>query len=278
MKQVGIVILICMVAIAVFGYTDNATQATSSFVVVDNSATYYCDAVTFQYNANFGVFFMRVSNVDAGNTPVSVVVSAIGDGAIHNVTIPLNTTVPEGTTLQIQYGTGGVWSDAFQQTLGSARGDCTGLANPPEAEEEVPGWRRYDIGDTGALLALFVIEENNGAGNPILAFYCVDTDGEGIDGDGELAFYISAQGLAEEYPNNPEVNTLIAQDDACSFQFHKLTSGNFQVTVGPDNNGTVHVFIFEGVPPGNIHRETFNIADVFLSFERLLSGDWFAGV
>lgn len=56
-------------------------------------------------------------------------------------------------------------------------------------------------------------------------------------------------------PTNPETNTLI--DSYYEFSLYRLTSGEFQLNVGPDAENKVFVIIWEGCPASNRRESTF---------------------
>ncbi|GIK65049.1 MAG: hypothetical protein BroJett018_28430 [Chloroflexota bacterium] len=68
------------------------------------------------------------------------------------------------------------------------------------------------------------------------------------------ALYITKAELAA-LPEFPSENLLIARVDTISV--YKLTTGEYQVNVGPLKDGKVHVVIFEGIPPAHTYRYTF---------------------
>jgi hypothetical protein len=82
----------------------------------------------------------------------------------------------------------------------------------------------------------------------------------GIDGGGAgfNAIYASARQLAR-VPETPEENVLIEQ--YYEYHLYKLTSGEYQVNVGPLAENKVYVVIFRGCPATDV-RETTYIADI----------------
>lgn len=68
------------------------------------------------------------------------------------------------------------------------------------------------------------------------------------------ALYVKASVLAK-LPDNPEENTLI--DSYYEFALYKLTSGEYQLNVGPDFEAKVHVIIWTGCPAENPYESSF---------------------
>ncbi len=67
-------------------------------------------------------------------------------------------------------------------------------------------------------------------------------------GNGRQVIYVTAEQLAK-LPKNPEQHTLIAKWK--TIELYKLTYGDYQVNVGPDEFNAVHVLIFSS---GDAHR------------------------
>lgn len=78
----------------------------------------------------------------------------------------------------------------------------------------------------------------------------------GIDGSGRgyKAIYVSARELAK-LPEFPEENTLIEQ--YYEYALYKLTSGEYQVNVGPLEEKKVYVVIFNGCPATEVKESTY---------------------
>lgn len=82
----------------------------------------------------------------------------------------------------------------------------------------------------------------------------------GIDGAGRgyKAIYATARELAK-FPDLPEENTLIEQ--YYEYALYKLTSGEYQVNVGPLAENKVYVVIFNGCPASEVRESTY-VADI----------------
>lgn len=68
------------------------------------------------------------------------------------------------------------------------------------------------------------------------------------------ALYVTAKTLAK-LPDNPETNTLIKS--YYEFSLYKLTTGEYQLNVGPDFEKKVHVIIWTGCPAQNPYESSF---------------------
>ena len=78
----------------------------------------------------------------------------------------------------------------------------------------------------------------------------------GVDRKGKprLAITATADELAK-LPDKPDQNTLI--DQYYEFALYKLTSGEYQLNVGPDSEGKVFVIDFTGCPADHVYESTF---------------------
>lgn len=81
--------------------------------------------------------------------------------------------------------------------------------------------------------------------------YLISNQGRGT---GRPAFRITAAERAG-LPEKPEENLLV--DEYYEVALYKLTTGEYQVNAGPDQNGKVYVVRFTGCPAENINEETF---------------------
>ena len=91
--------------------------------------------------------------------------------------------------------------------------------------------------------------------------YGLDVWGIDDEGNGFKAFYVSGETLSN-LPESPEENTLIASTEDEYISLYQLTTGEYQINIGPDIEGNVQVVIFTGVPPTNVYRNDFNIYDI----------------
>jgi len=80
-------------------------------------------------------------------------------------------------------------------------------------------------------------------------------------GEGYLAFAVPSDVLAE-LPDHPDEAILIDSTDDGLYAFYQLTTGEYQLNIGPDFEGKVQVVIFDGIPPTTVYRRDFNIYDI----------------
>jgi hypothetical protein len=91
-------------------------------------------------------------------------------------------------------------------------------------------------------------------GDPSLQVWCLNSAGEGYFG-GEFS-----QADLSGVPAMPPANTEVLRISACRVPvvFYVLTTGAYQVNIGPDAEGKVAVVIFSGLPPSNVHFQDFS--------------------
>lgn len=208
---------------------------------------FYCDEVRFQYQ-NYGVPAVQFRVVNASGTPVSAVVNGTGNSSFTTITasveIPLNDAQPQGTQLRIQYNDSGPWYNLSPFGLAA----CNGLIGISSTR---PAPLYNTMGGVGARLRMIVVNDPNTPDNPVLAFYSVSEDATA-----KLAFFIPKSDL-DKLPDKPEETITIWESADGKYAFYKLTSGEYQINVGPDAEGKVQVVIFTGVPPTNVYGYTF---------------------
>lgn len=92
-------------------------------------------------------------------------------------------------------------------------------------------------------------------GNPAVHIYCVDDNSNGY-----FAFEVTVDDL-KPYPDQPATYIEIKRTDSCRVPvaFYLLTSGEYQVNIGPDQDGKVFEIIFTGLIPQNMQYREFNI-------------------
>jgi hypothetical protein len=92
-------------------------------------------------------------------------------------------------------------------------------------------------------------EGSDGNGGSSLDFYCVAPDSTGF-----LGLQITAEDLPESIPAE---NTLIKQSEVCNVAFYVLSSGEYQVNIGPDAEGKVWELIFTSLDMDNLRMQQF---------------------
>jgi hypothetical protein len=115
-----------------------------------------------------------------------------------------------------------------------------GSAEPPDNRLN---WQRGD------LLAV-VYPAADDEGNPALHVYGVDANSQG-----EFLFAITQANLSPYQENPPVENTEIKV--AGSTSLYMLTTGEFQLNIGPDAEGKVIVLIFDALPPTHVYSYEF---------------------
>jgi hypothetical protein len=125
---------------------------------------------------------------------------------------------------------------------GSAETDTA--LNVPPPDDRI-NWRS---GDDSAV----VYVRNDAEGNPILEIYCIDENSEG-----HLALLITESDVSA-IATPPESNQLVAESNDCALSFYVLTSGEYQINIGPDSEGKIVALIFESLNAENLHAEWIN--------------------
>ena len=92
-------------------------------------------------------------------------------------------------------------------------------------------------------------------GNPSLDVYGINDEGEGY-----YAFTITEANLAPFADNPPEENTEIMTVD--NVALYALDTGEYQLNIGPDEEGKVRVVIFNGLPSTNVYSYDYNVYDI----------------
>jgi hypothetical protein len=168
------------------------------------------------------------------------------------------------TTTFINYGTirvayGSLFNSGTLINCGTIIGTVTG--NPvettgcPESEpsETAPDDRlNWKHGDSYARLYVVTDEDGNAA----VQMYCLDNGNTGT-----LALSITQADLQDQ-PEQPSVNTLVEQSDLCHTQFYILTTGEYQINVGPDSEGKHFVYIFRDLSGAGFYWYEFNTLDI----------------
>jgi hypothetical protein len=107
-------------------------------------------------------------------------------------------------------------------------------------------------GDTWVALA----NVQDDQGKPALQIWCLDPLSQPYYKGLTLT-----QALFAKVPAHPSVNTLIDKNNTCSVPVaaYVLTTGEYQVTIGPDPYGVINEVVFTGLPPTNVYFVRFNV-------------------
>lgn len=117
-----------------------------------------------------------------------------------------------------------------------------------KAPDDRINWKH---GDNTAIL----YPRKDAEGKPVLQLYCMSPDGKGTLGD------IITQDMFDKAPAKPAVNTKVHETNVCRVPvtFYVLTTGEYQVNIGPDIEGKTHEIIFTGLPPSKVYFKDFNL-------------------
>ena len=107
-------------------------------------------------------------------------------------------------------------------------------------------------GDSLVVLA----QGKDSLGGPDVEVWCLDPQGYART----VAMTLS-KGTLADLPAYPTANTLIDKNNSCSVPVsaYILTTGEYQVTIGPDPHGVVNQTVFTGLPPSNVHSIQLNV-------------------
>lgn len=144
-------------------------------------------------------------------------------------------------------------------TGGSGTTEKLPAAPPPAVTDD-----RINVYDTyESRKAIYARSTNPEPGmNGIFVYDFVDmenTDGK-TETRGQLMCYASTAAIQKQ-PDYPATNTLLGSNTDGTCQIHKLTTGEYQVTIGPEADGLMRVWIWRGIPPieGSLYRRDYNI-------------------
>ncbi len=135
------------------------------------------------------------------------------------------------------------WSDA-----GDACPTVPGVAPDgcPRSVASSPMFTDGRVNPTNSALIAAVYRESNG-----INIYCVDDNSNGF-----FAMRIDQSTIAG-FPSQPAQNTLISSSSGCAVNFYILTSGEFQINIGPDAGGNVSEMIFDGLNMANLQSRSY---------------------
>ncbi len=95
-------------------------------------------------------------------------------------------------------------------------------------------------------VAVYNATDDNG--EPALHIYDINDEG-----DGTLALEITQDIIAPYIDNPPSENTELLASENGKVTLYILDTGELQINSGPDDEGKIHVLIFDGIPPTNIY-------------------------
>jgi hypothetical protein len=88
-------------------------------------------------------------------------------------------------------------------------------------------------------------------GDGVFSVYTLDENSNGV-----LAIQFT-EAEKDALPDFPAVNMLIEQNADKTVSLYKLTTGEYQLNLGPDFEGKVRVFIFNDFPPSHVFTTEF---------------------
>jgi hypothetical protein len=158
------------------------------------------------------------------------------DGDVFHVTLTLSST-PALTPIV----------GSFEFSYNCSTGEITYTPAPLASTEINNGY-----GDNLVILA----PNKDGFGNPDMEVWCLNPQGY----ETTAAITLSKATLAG-LPAFPATNALIDQNNSCLVHVaaYVLTTGEYQVTIGPDPAGVINQIIFTGLTPTNIHYLKYNV-------------------
>lgn len=218
--------------------------------------------VTFDYASNGTVSFNYSITVMGLTVPGNVTLPSTNGAVVRATrTFTIPAPVPAGTTLDVSvdgYGDVGYTTQldsadiqwlCDQGYTAPSSAPAPSVSAPPVqvAPPTPPPDGRLNIQSADV-----VLYPNGSSG--------LDVYGVNADGSGFLVFSVSGAELAA-LPDCPATNTLIAANDPANptIALYKLTSCQYQLNVGPDQDGKVYVYIFDTIPPTTIYTSEFNV-------------------
>ncbi len=103
---------------------------------------------------------------------------------------------------------------------------------------------------------VLVTSGKDSSGSPEVQAWCLDPQGYAST----VGLTLSKSTLAG-LPAHPSTNTLIEHNNTCSVQVtaYLLTSGEYEITIGPDYAGVVNKVTFTGLTPTGVHFLKYNL-------------------
>lgn len=152
----------------------------------------------------------------------------LADDGVVNITVPAD--------LSVAFSVSGTFVSADVSVSCSAPDEDGDTSAQPTDNRF-----NFGFGDTDVVL----FPSLDGVG---LSVYGVDENGAGY-----LVFTITADDLAAFEGNPPAENTLIKESADGKFKLYALTTGEFQLNIGPDEEGKTLVLIFDELSPDNLY-------------------------
>jgi hypothetical protein len=207
-----------------------------------DSMQVWCDATSISGHVQVSAPYVRMM-VHRAHPAIEqiaeVTVPVQPDGSYHAVAGYLQE--PDGALLIVAFGewNGSSWVNPPASTVSR---NCSGNAPISKAPDNRINWKHGDD-------YVAIVPAQDSKGNPVLHLYCIDAKGNGSLGT------ILTQETFDKAPARPSTNTKVGETDVCRVpvKFYVLTTGVYQVNIGPNAEGKVDVIVFTGMPPTNIH-------------------------
>lgn len=145
---------------------------------------------------------------------------------------------------------GGSSGSGGSSSGGSGKTTPVNAAPPEIAPDSRMNWKH---GDTYAIV--YPVKDANGDFS--IHLYCLEKDPL----KGVLALVIS-KGDVGGVEINPEGNTEVKHTEVCNAYFHILSTGEYQITVGPDFEGKHYAYIFKDLQGSGFYAYEFNTYDI----------------
>jgi hypothetical protein len=233
-----------------------------SFVVAPTSLPIVCNAdgsFTFRwrvyydlpYTGIFQVFTARRNGVVVYTNPVAQPFSGVGvvggiwNGGVSATPVTINLTWVysyQGVDFYYSNITFTCFNGVFSNITYS---NVNLFASGGAGDDRI----NYQHGDLFA--AAYVREDS--AGMPALHIYCIDGSSRGY-----LGLVVENGAMAGASPTE---NIMIAQTNQCAVPVavYRLSSGEYQMNIGPDDEGKTYVTIWSGMPITNLYYQELNL-------------------
>ncbi|MBC8100098.1 MAG: hypothetical protein H7Y11_11695 [Armatimonadetes bacterium] len=119
----------------------------------------------------------------------------------------------------------------------------------------------YNHGDL--IMALYALQLPDGT--PYIQGYCINRRGRGLprlvvsQADVDAAVAKEDDRISKSNKSKERRNALVKRARGCKAVFYVLSNGQYQVNLGPDNEGKTWVVVFDGFAADNVRLDFFNI-------------------
>jgi hypothetical protein len=237
----GLLVFLAFPALAAVGDVTTVDLSGSSFV--------RCNLTPGFIEGRLNVVARNASNDVENSAGLPMTFSLTGNSLANSVTESFNLTLSSTDVLPygIKLGSAELTTVTITVTVGSASAsvtyDCPPTPRPAPPAQPTDGRLNLDSGD----LINVVYQGADGNGQPILTVWAVDTDSRGVYvGAFENALFAPYLEAA------PAKNTLLGRIGQTSL--YALTTGEFQVVVGPDAEGKTYTTVLVGLPVRRVYR------------------------